>query len=132
MSVMFTRNGVQYVFHHLGIPTPEIRPDERYNASFGMYTSDSSCGLMRVQWHRFEADSALDPLIRSVPHAAFKVSDLAIALEGHRLLLAPYEPIEGFRVAIIEDGGIPIEFIETSLNDDEIWKRARSQSSAAA
>ena len=124
---MFIRNGVQYTFHHLGIPTREVKPDERYSARFGMYTSDSSCSVIRVQWHRFEPDSCLDPLIRTVPHAAFKVSDLMKAIEGHRILLGPYEPIEGFRVVIIEDGGIPVEFIETALSDDEIWKRAKSQ-----
>jgi hypothetical protein len=129
---MFTRNGVQYSFHHMGIPTLEIKPNERYSARFGMYTSDSDSGLIRVQWHRFEADSSLDPLIRTVPHAAFKVSDLEAAIEGHKVLLGPYEPIEGFRVAMIEDGGVPVEFIETTLSDDEIWDRARIQASASA
>jgi hypothetical protein len=33
---MFMRNGVQYTFHHMGIPTREIKPDERYNSRFGM------------------------------------------------------------------------------------------------
>ena len=124
---MFTRNGVQYTFHHMGIPTQEIKPDERYNARFRMFTSDSMCGVIRVQWHRFEAGSSIDPLIQTVPHAAFKVSDLAKAVEGHRILLGPYEPIEGFRVAIVEDGGIPVEFVETTLSDDEIWRRAKNQ-----
>jgi hypothetical protein len=89
-----------------------------------MYTSDSECGLARVQWHRFESESPLDVLIRSVPHPAFKVNDLDAAVAGHKLLIDPYEPIEGYRVAIIEDGGIPIELIETQLSDDEIWGRA--------
>jgi hypothetical protein len=43
------------------------------------------------------------------------------------LLLGPYEPILGFHVAVIDDGGNPIELIETSLTDDEIWKRAIQQ-----
>ena len=129
---MFTRNGVQYSFHHMGIPTLEIKPDERYNARFGMYTSDSNCSLIRVQWHRFEAGSSLDPLIQTLPHAAFKVSDLAKAIEGKTILLGPYEPIEGFRVVVVVDDGIPVEFIETELSDDEIWQRARNQSSTAA
>jgi hypothetical protein len=89
-----------------------------------MHTSDSECGLARVQWHRFAPDSPLDPLIRSVPHPAFNVSNLDAAVAGHKLLLEPYEPIEGYRVAMIEDGGIPIELIQTQLSDDEIWGRA--------
>jgi len=41
-------------------------------------------------------------------------------------MLGPYEPIEGYRVAIIDDAGIPVELIETTLTDEEIWGRARS------
>ncbi|HEX5235233.1 MAG TPA: hypothetical protein VFW25_07890 [Silvibacterium sp.] len=118
------RDGVSYEFHHLGIPSQEIRAGERFSAKFGMYTSDSECGLARVQWHRFEPESPLDPLIRSHPHPAFKVSNLEAAIAGRRLLIQPYEPIDGYRVAIIEDGGIPIELIETQLSDVEIWDRA--------
>ena len=40
---MFTHDGVTYEFHHLGIPTNEVRPGERFSAKFGMYTSDSNC-----------------------------------------------------------------------------------------
>jgi hypothetical protein len=122
---MFTRDGVQYEFHHLGLPTQEVKPNERYNSRFGIYTSDSDCGLVRIQWHRFAEDTSADPLLRTLPHPAFKVSDLARAIEGRTLLLGPYEPIEGFQVAIIEDGGMPVELIQTVLADDEIWERAK-------
>lgn len=50
---MFTRNGVQYSFHHMGIPTLEIEPDERFITRYGVYTSDGNCSLIRIQWHRF-------------------------------------------------------------------------------
>jgi hypothetical protein len=123
---MFERDGVQYEFHHLGIPTTEIKPNERFSEMFGMHTSDSGCGLIRVQWHRFDADSPLDPLLRSVPHPSFKVSCLEGAIGGKRILLGPYEPIAGYRVAIIEDGGVPIELVETELSDEEIWRCATS------
>jgi hypothetical protein len=123
-GIMFMRDGITYEFHHLGVPSQKIGMGERFSARFGMYTSDSECGLARVQWHRFDPESPLDPLIRSIPHAAFKVSDLDAAVAGHRLLLDPYEPIQGYRAAIIEDGGVPIELIETQLSDDEIWARA--------
>jgi len=89
-----------------------------------MYTSDSDCQLLHIQWHRFTSDSSLDPLVRSMPHAAFKVDDLDRAVRDRKLLLGPYEPIAGYRVAIIDDGGIPVELIETTLSDEEIWGRA--------
>lgn len=97
-------NGIECTLHHMGIPTAEPRPDERFSERFGMYTSDSPCESVRIQWHRFDANSSLHPLIRNVPHVALKVADLEAAIAGYNLLLAPYEPIPGFRVAIIEDG----------------------------
>ena len=123
---MFTRKGVQYEFHHLGVPTQEVKPNECYNARFGMYTGDSTCSLVRTQWHRFDADSCLDPELQTIPHPAFKVSDLSAALGSHTVLLGPYKPIEGFRVVMIKDGGMPIELIQTALTDNEIWERARN------
>ncbi len=119
-------NGVECVFHHMGIPTLEKRQGERYSSRFRMYTSDGECGVMRVQWHRFEPGSSMHPLIQTIPHAAFKVEDLDRAVVGHNVLLGPYEPIPGFRVAIIEDGGQPIELVETSLTDEQVWERAGS------
>lgn len=123
---MFQRNGIRYEFHHLGLPTNERHANERYSARFGMYTSDSDCGLARVQWHRFTPESPLHPLIRSTAHLAFKVNDLDRAVLGCKLLLEPYEPIAGYRVAIIEDGGMPVELVQTTLTDDEIWGLAKS------
>ncbi|MGM8451096.1 hypothetical protein ACS6GG_23745, partial [Enterobacter bugandensis] len=61
-----------------------------------------------------------------VPHVAFKVDNLLRAIEDEEVILGPYEPIDGFFVAMINDNGAPIELIETTLSDDEIWERARS------
>lgn len=125
---MFRVDGVTYQFHHLGIPTAEPRPGERYSAVYGMYTSDDPCAYARVQWHRFEPSSPLHSLLKQAPHLAFKVSDLERALVGKTVILGPYEPIPGFRVAAIADGGVAIELIETALSDEQIWARAESDS----
>ncbi len=115
---------VRYQFHHMGIPSDTPREHEIHSAKAGMFTADNP-GAFRIQWHRFTPDSPLHPLIRTVPHPAFKVDDLAAAIADETLLLGPYEPIDGYRVAIIDDGGVPVELIETDLPDDEIWARAR-------
>lgn len=125
---MFEVDGVAYVFHHMGIPTTQAREDERYSPVYGMYTSDAPTALIRVQWHRFEPGSPLHPLLQQGPHAAFKVSDLDRAVAGKNVILGPYEPIPGFRVAAIEDGGVAIELIQTSLTDKQIWGQAKSSS----
>ncbi len=120
-----TINGVQCEFHHMGIPTRQERPGERFSEPFGMHTSDSECRSVHIQWHRFEENSSLHPLIQTVPHVAFKVDDLDRAIAGQTVLLGPFEPIPNFRVAMIEDGGQPVELIQTALTDEEIWHRAK-------
>ena len=108
-----------------GIPTTEPRPGERFNEQLGLYTSDSDCKTLRIQWHRFEPNSPLHPLIQRVPHVAFKVDELDRAIAGRNLLLGPFEPIPGYRVAIIEDAGQPFEFVQTELSDEQLWDGAR-------
>ncbi|MFT3704303.1 MAG: hypothetical protein QM802_18185 [Agriterribacter sp.] len=115
-----------YRFHHLGIPTKMVMPGERYSAAFKMFTADSS-EMLRVQFHRFEDDSPLHPIIKTLPHVAFQVDDLTLAIEDKVILLGPYEPIPGYRVAIINDGGVPLEFIQTTLSEEQLWEKAVSQ-----
>ncbi len=43
------------------------------------------------------------------------------AIKGKKVLLEPYFPLEGFRVAMVEIEGAPVEFIETELSDEDIW-----------
>jgi len=91
-----------------------------------MYTSDDLSGPIPLQWHRFDDDSILHPLLRSQPHLAYRVNDLAAAIAGHVVLLGPYEPIRDFRVAVIDNAGVPVELIQTTLSDEQIWGRAIS------
>ena len=117
--------GITYTFHHTGIPTHEIRDNELYSPQAGMYTSDNP-GKFKIQWHRFDADSPLHPLLRTLPHVAFAVSDLHAAIAGEEVILGPYEPIDDYWVAVINDAGVPVELIQTSLSDAELWARARA------
>ncbi|POZ19169.1 hypothetical protein C3709_13830 [Lelliottia aquatilis] len=111
---------VQYAFHYFGIPLPDGDTTGKFSASAGMYTTDTP-GKFWVQWHRFTDDSPLHPLLKTAPHVAFKVSSLAEAIAGEKVILGPYEPIDDYRVAVIDDCGVPIELIETSLSDEELW-----------
>jgi hypothetical protein len=99
-------------YHHIGIPTTTPRPDEVYLEQFGMYVSGSESSRYGVEWMRFESDSPLPELVRTVPHVAFEVEDLAAALEGREILIEPNSPSPGVTVAFIVDNGAPIEFLE--------------------
>jgi hypothetical protein len=63
-------------YHHLGIPTKEIKPNEKYLPQFKFFVSGFSTSPYGVEWMRFEPDSPISPLIQSVPHLAFEVADL--------------------------------------------------------
>lgn len=116
----------EHRYHHMGIPTDEVRPNEKFSEAFGMYTSDVE-GDFRIQYHRFTDDSPLHPLIKSLPHVAIQVDNLGKAVEGYEILLGPYEPIPNYRVAIINNGGVPVELVETTLTPVELWGKAKNQ-----
>ncbi len=99
-------------FHHMGIPTSEERPGERYLAQFGMYVSGYEESPYGVEWMRFDPDSPIPELVQTTPHVAFEVDDLDRELEGHEILIAPNSPSPGIRVAFIVHDGAPIEFLE--------------------
>lgn len=119
------KENVSYQFHHFGIPAQDDKKEGTYSEKAGMYTADNP-GKFRVQWHRFTENSPLHPLLKSVPHVAFRVDDLQAAIAGEEVILGPYEPIDDYFVAVINDAGVPIELIQTTLSDDELWARARS------
>lgn len=115
---------MRYEYHHIGIPTREQRAGERYVARFRMWVSGYETSAFRIQWHRYEEGCSLHPLIQTVAHVAFTVGDLEESIRGRTVLLEPYFPLEGFRVAFIEEGGAPVELIETELTEAEIVRRA--------
>ena len=63
---------------------------------------------------RYEPACPLPDLVKSVPHVAFEVDDLARALEGHEILIEPNSPSEGVLVAFVVCNGAPVEFLEFS------------------
>ena len=109
-------------YHHYGIPTTEVKEDEFYVevGSFKFYCTPYEANEHHIQWQRFPEGHGLPDLLTKVPHIAFQVDDLDKEIEGKKVILGPYFPGEGFRVAIIDEQGVPIEFIETKLNDKEI------------
>ena len=99
-------------YHHLGIPTDIERDAETYLEKHKMYVSGYETSPYGVEWMRFELDSPVPELVKTVPHIAFEVEDLATELEGKEILIEPNCPFEGITVAFIIDNGAPIEFIQ--------------------
>ncbi len=99
-------------YHHLGIPTDQPRAGETYLEHLGMYVSGFETSPYGVEWMRFEPDSPISALIRTVPHIAFEVEDLDAEIQGKELLGEVSEPSEGVRVAMFVDNGAPVELLE--------------------
>jgi hypothetical protein len=101
-------------FHHIGIPTDTPRPGEQYLENFKMYVSGFQTSPYGIEWMRFEKDSPVSELVKTVPHLAFEVDDLEIALEGKKIIGEISSPSEGVRVAMIIDNDAPVELLEFS------------------
>lgn len=99
-------------YHHLGVPTNTPKPNERYLEEFKLYVSGFESSPYGIEWMRFEDDSPISDLIKSVPHIAFEVDDLESALVGKEVLTPPNSPSDGVRVAMIIHNGAPIELIQ--------------------
>jgi len=104
-------------YHHTGIPTNQARDGERYLPRYKMYVSGFRESPYGIEWMRFEADSPISELIKTVPHVAFEVNDIEEALKGKKVLSIPDSPSAGVRTAMIIDNGGPIELIEFRRND---------------
>jgi hypothetical protein len=99
-------------YHHLGIPTDIERDGETYLEEYKVYVSGYETSPYGVEWMRFEPDSPLPDLVKTIPHVAFEVENLTAEIEGKEILIEPNSPSEGVTVAFIIDNGVPVEFIQ--------------------
>jgi hypothetical protein len=89
-----------------------LRAGERYLERFKMYVTGFESSPYGIEWMRFEEDSPVPEIIRTVPHLAFEVDDPAVALQGKEVLTPPNSPSDGIVVAMIIHNGAPIELIQ--------------------
>jgi hypothetical protein len=99
-------------YHHLGIPTDIERDGETYLEEYKVYVSGYETSPYGVEWMRFEPDSPLPDLVKTIPHVAFEVENLTAEIEGKEILIEPNSPSEGVTVAFIIDNGVTVEFIQ--------------------
>jgi len=102
----------EFRYHHLGIPTSEKKENEAYHERLKFYQSGYESSEFGIEWMRFEADSPMPELVKTVPHVAFVVHDMDEALKGRNILVEPNSPSEGILVAMIEENGAPVEFLQ--------------------
>ncbi|MEX0323682.1 MAG: VOC family protein [Puniceicoccaceae bacterium] len=99
-------------FSHIGIPTSVVQPNEIYIEGGKLYVTDFNLSESKIEWLRFEEDSPLPEQLKTIAHVAFEVDDIDQALAGKEILIEPFEPMEGIKVAFILDEGAPVEFMQ--------------------
>jgi hypothetical protein len=116
-------------YHHLGIPTTEVKEGEKYVPHLKIYVWGYDTSEYKIEWVRFaeDAEDFYHPLMLKLPHVAFTVDNLKQELEGKKVIWGPYESLPGFTVAFIEENGAPVELIETKLTEEEILGIVKSR-----
>ena len=99
-------------FHHIGIPTGEVKKDEVYLEKYKFYVSGFNSSEYGIEWMRFEEGSPVADIIKKVPHVAFEVDNLEETIKGKELIGEVGSPSKGIKVAMILDNGAPVEFLE--------------------
>lgn len=101
-------------YHHIGIPTTNPIPGEKYYPHLKMYVSGFETSPYGIEWMRFEDDCPISELVKTVPHVAFEVDNLdKVLIDGSfEIISEPSSPSNGVRVAMIVHNGAPVELIE--------------------
>jgi len=99
-------------YHHVGIPTTERFEGEIDLPHLKMTVSDHSSNPFGIQWMRFWEGAPYPELVKTLPHVAFEVDVLDVALQGQNVITPPNNPTPGVTVAMIEVNGVPVELME--------------------
>jgi len=99
-------------FNHIGIPTQEPFEGEIDLPHLAITVSDHQNNPFGIQWQRYWRDAPYPDLVKTVPHVAFEVDDLEIAMAEYPVLIAPNSPSPGVRVAFVVVNGATVELMQ--------------------
>ena len=110
MALYKAMNGAR--FNHIGIPITGRFEGEIDLPHLKITVSDHQDNPFGIQWQRYWEDSPVPDLVKMVPHVAFEVDDLALAMADYPVLIEPNSPSPGVIVAFIEVRGAPVELMQ--------------------
>jgi hypothetical protein len=99
-------------FHHIGIPTAAQQANEIHLAEAKLFVTDATQSEHAIEWLRSEPGSPMPELLKPTPHVAFTVDNLDQALAGRPVLIPPFTPMPGLRVAFTQEGNAPVEYMQ--------------------
>ena len=105
---------MEYTFSHIGIPTNEERNWDGFYEPGKIHYTEFDKDHYKIEWVKFDNDSPMPEMMRTLPHVAYLVDDMEQALKGFEILVETFSPAEGVRVAFIVHKGSPVEFMEIS------------------
>lgn len=103
-----------YQFSHIGIPTIEEKDWDGFYEPGKIHYTDFNKDEYGIEWIKFDADSPMPEMMRTLSHVAYLVDNIEEALIGREVLVETFSPGDGVRVAFIAHNGSPVEFMEIS------------------
>jgi hypothetical protein len=99
-------------YNHIGIPTTSSFEGEIPVPHLKITVSDHRNNPFGVQWQRYWEGALVPDLVKTVPHVAFEVDDLAEAIRDQKVIIETNSPSAGVLVAFIEVNGAPVELMQ--------------------
>ena len=109
-------------FDHIGVVTSEKKERESWVEATRVWVTSPRDHPYNVEFIRFEPDSPVTGPLRTQPHVAYRVDEVDKAIEGHEVVLEPFDVGNGFvTVAFVDVGGALVEFMQYANPDEEGW-----------
>jgi hypothetical protein len=105
-------------FDHIGIVTNESKPGESWVPFSEVWVTNPRLHPQRIEYIRPHNEPQVDPKdvgmwkLWNLPHVAYRVDDLAAAIEGEEVILGPFEPGDFATVAFVHKDGAVVEYLE--------------------
>jgi hypothetical protein len=109
-------------FDHIGVITEERHEGERFVETTRCWVTNPRDHPFNVEYLRYEPDTPVEGPVRHDPHVAYRVEDVDSAIQGHTVVLGPFDVADGFvRVAWVVTDGALVEFMQYANPDEEGW-----------
>jgi hypothetical protein len=105
-------------FDHIGIPTSDPQPGESWVEFSQVWVTNPRAHPQRIEYLRAKSKPDIPATqvglwkLWNWPHVAYRVDDLAAALQGEQLIFGPFNPGGFGDVAFILKDGIVVEYMQ--------------------
>jgi hypothetical protein len=111
-------------FDHIGLVSAKPQPRESWVEATRVWVTSPRAHPFNVEFLRFEPDSPVTGPLRTEPHVAYRVDDIAKAIAGHEVLAEPFHPATDpsfLTVAFVRVGDAVVEFMQYRDPEETGW-----------